>query len=146
FPTTAQRGAVEITLVADEVAFDALHARGHDAICEVVDAFEVIATVEARGKRRITATIDDEIAFDFAVVRFFFRVHRSNEMKVGRQSIERSRDRIELHVRSRPHKLVRVLFEDHLPRVERNNLYRKETGFERRLFHDLFDPTSEIGE
>ena len=92
FPTAAQRRAIEITFVADQIAFDALHSGGHDAIGEIVDAFEVVAVIEARGNRRIAATVDNQIAFDRAFIRLFFRVNGSDEVIVRREPIERRRD------------------------------------------------------
>ena len=68
FPAAAEPVAVEITFVADQVAFDALHAGRDDSIGESVDAFEVISVVESRGDRRIAATVDDQIAFDLSIV------------------------------------------------------------------------------
>jgi len=48
-PTTAQGFAVKVTFVTDQVALHPCDSGSGDAIGEIVDAFEVIAVVEARG-------------------------------------------------------------------------------------------------
>src|SRR5215212_6874614 len=64
FPVPA--GAVlwsnEVTLVADDIAFNALYARGDNARREIVDCFEVVAAVETCRDRWIAATVDRQVA------------------------------------------------------------------------------------
>src|SRR5689334_15388686 len=51
----------EVTLIADDVTFDALHARSNDARRDIVDCFEVVAVIEAGGDRWIAATVNDQV-------------------------------------------------------------------------------------
>src|SRR6185437_8170178 len=48
----------KVTLVADKIAFDALHTRGSDAVREIVDTLEVVAVVEACRETRVAPAID----------------------------------------------------------------------------------------
>ena len=84
FPATAERRAIKITFVADQIAFHAPDTGGHNSIREIVDSFEVITVIEASSDRRITAAKDDQIAFDRTFVGLFLRVNGGDEMIVGR--------------------------------------------------------------
>src|SRR5437016_5400424 len=67
-------------------------------------------------------------------------------MIIGREPIECRRDGVKFHVRSGPHKLVRVLLVDNLIRVERDNLDCEESWFERRLMYNLVNSRSQLEE
>ena len=66
-------------------------------------------------------------------------------MIIRREPIEGRGDGVKLHVRSGPHKLVRVLLVDNLIRFERDNLDCEESWFERGLVSNLFNARFEIG-
>ena len=140
FPTTAVAVAVEVTLVADEIAFHSFHSGSHDSIGEIVYAFEVITVIEACCNRRIAAAIDDQVAFDLSIFGFLFCIDGGDEMIVWRQPVHRCRDGVKFHVRRRAHEFVRILLVNHAPGVERNNLDREKAWLKRRLMDDLLDP------
>src|ERR1051326_283496 len=49
FPAAANWRAVEITFVANQIAFNAFDPGAHDPVGEIVNTFEVIAVIESRG-------------------------------------------------------------------------------------------------
>ena len=61
--------------IADQIAFDALDARGGDACSKIVNPFEVVAAVKARSDRWIAAAIDRQITANNSIrIRFGGRV------------------------------------------------------------------------
>src|SRR5919205_1553590 len=122
-PTRAVLWSKKVTFVADDVAFNALDACRNDPCGEIVDPFDVIAAVETCSNRRIATTVNDQITMnDTGSIRARDRVNGSRETIVGRQTIERSSDRVKLHVRRRAQELPRILLEQHATVIERNHL------------------------
>src|SRR5207248_7349051 len=90
FPAAANRRSFKVTLIPNQVALNSFHSGGDDPIGKIIDAFEVVAVIEPRRDRWISCSPNaQKVAYHATLIWFFFRINRSDEMKIRSEAIER---------------------------------------------------------
>ena len=133
-PAGSEGRAVEVAVVAHQVAGDAFHARVGEGAYQRFERLVNVAAVQARIDGRVAAAIDDQIAFERAPrVGSGFGVKGGLDAVIGAEPVERQRHGVELGVGGRAEQLLRILLEYRLAGIQGDDLHAPHGGSVLRL-------------
>src|SRR5207244_2198550 len=113
-----ERRAMEKTVVADEVASDSLDAEVRQSRNERFERPINVIAMESRVDGRIPAPVDDQVAFEHAVViGRVLGVEGSFDAVIGTQPIECERNGVQFGIGSGAEKLLWIVPKNSLSRI-----------------------------
>src|SRR6266702_6021922 len=133
-PTRAEGWTAKKTFVSNKIAADSLDSGLGYGNNERFERLKDVIAIQARIDGWITASINNEIAFENpAMIRLALRIERSLDGIGGAEPIQGERNGVQFRIGRRAKKLLRIVFKKGLARIQRNNFNAPESRREARL-------------